>query len=248
MMKFNLKTLLVFTCLLAQNAFGNFLKEGSHLGTQNGEECIHLLLKSAPGRAGSFFGMLINNDDKISLYLIDVINQTSYAMTPLEITQDGQIGIVNDDPSLVISSSQNSKGEQIFRITNANSSNQAGHNGFFEFEGKQSEVSWTEIKSGEYKNSEKSNALQISQIDVNEKEAQASFLSTDMSGNYVIREKFPQMYLINKNTVLSTGASVSDRPTAIAVFIKKKAFLGTKSQMLLINPKSETDIKRFTLK
>ncbi len=235
--------------LLSSNAFAGFLKEGGYLGKQNGEEKVNLLLKPAPGREGSYFAVLMKDAKKISLYLVDEINANSYSMTPLEVTKDGEIGVVNDDPSLVVSSARGENGQDVFKIMSANSSNNAGFTGFFEFEGKSSKTKWLQIDDGQYKTDEAANALQISQIDSSEREATAVFLTAEINGTFTLREKFPAMYLINQNSVLATGTKKNQIPSAIGIFLEKRGAFGSKSiEMLLINPKNDTDIKTFSKK
>jgi hypothetical protein len=240
---------LAFT-LLSTSAFSaGFLKAGSYLGSHNGDEKVNLLLKPAPGREGSYFAVLMKTEQKISLYMVDEINSNSYSMTPLEVTKDGEIGVVNDDPSLVIASAKNNKGQDVFKIMSANSTNNVGFTGFFEFAGKSSKFSWLEIDGGEYKTSEASNALQISLVDPKEREATAVFLTKEISGTFTLREKFPSMYLINQNSVLATGTKKNQIPSAIGVFLEKTGGFGGKStQLILINPKNDTGLTTFVRK
>ena len=117
---------LTFVMLSLNSLAAGFLNEGGYLGSHNGTEKVNLLLKPAPGREGSFFAVLMKDEKKISLYLVDEINSNSYSMTPLEVTKDGEIGVINDGPSLVISIAKNKKNENIFKIMSANSSNNNG--------------------------------------------------------------------------------------------------------------------------
>ena len=216
------KTLTAFLAfsLLSSSAFAGFLKEGGYLGNHNGDDKVNLLVRPAPGRDGSFFAVLMKDDKKISLYLVDEINTNSYSMTPLEVTQDGEIGVVNDDPSLVISTAKNKKGQDVFKIMSANSGNNVGFSGFFEFEGSASKISWLAVDDGQYKSDEMKNALQISQIDPKEREATAVFLTSSINGTFTLREKFPAMYLINQNSVLATGTQKNQLPSAIGIFLE----------------------------
>ena len=241
----NLKkmALLVAFSVLSTNAFAaGFLKDGGYLGAHNGKDKVNLLLKSAPGREGSFFAVLMKDEAKISLYLVDEINASSYSMTPLEVTKDGEIGVVNDDPSLVISAAKNKKNQDIFKIMSANSSNNNGFTGFFEFAGKKSKVNWLVSTGGEYKTAVSKSALQLSELDINEREATAVFLTKDINGTFVLREKFPSMYLINQKSELATGTKKNQIPSAIGVFLETKGTI----EMILINPKSDTDLTTFT--
>jgi len=248
-MNFKKMTFILALSVLSSNAFAGFLKNGGYLGAHNGKDKVNLLVKAAPGREGSFFAVLMKDEKKISLYLVDEINSSSYSMTPLEVTKDGEIGVVNDDPSLVISSAKNNDGVNVFKIMSANSSNNSGFSGYFEFDGKASKVEWLEIEGGEYKTSETKNALQISQVDSKEREATAVFLTKDINGTFTLREKFPSMYLINQNSVLATGTKKNQLPSAIGVFLEKTGTFGGKStEMILINPKNDSDLKTFNRK
>lgn len=231
---------------LIPSVYAGFLHEGSYEGLQNGKDEALLLLKAAPGRQGSLLGLLIKDEKRVSLYLIDEINQNSYAMTPLEVTQDGELGMVNDDPSLVITSSKDKNGKDLFKIMSANSSNQAGFGGYLEFNGKSSSTTWLDFAEGTYSNNDNKNALTISAIDTYEREATAVFLTRQLSGTFTVREKFPSMYLLNKNSVLATGVNKDQTPSAILIFIKTKNFFRTeKIKAILVNPKNDTDISIF---
>lgn len=237
---------------MSTQIFASFLSEGGYSGKQNDSEKVDLLLKKANGREGSFFAVLLKRDNsKVSLYMVDKLNDQSYTMTPLEVTADGEIGIVNDDPSLVISSTLKENNKAAFRISSANSANNQGFNGFLEFSGKASKTSWLNANVGEYDTENVEKALQISQFDPNEREAAAVFLTKDISGNFTIREKFPSMHLLNQNRVLSTGTQKNQNPNSIGIFIERKIpvlfGLGENSEesLLLVNPKNDADIKIF---
>jgi hypothetical protein len=237
------------TVVFSSGAYAGFLSTGGYVGSHNGDDKVNLLLKPATGREGSFFAVLMKDEKKISLYMVDVINSNSYAMTPLEITSDGEIGVVNDDPSLVISSAKNNKGQNVFKIMSANSGNNSGFNGYFEFDGKASKVSWLTLTDGQYKSEDASNALQISQIDQKEREATSVFLTSAINGTFSLREKFPSMYLINQNAILATGTKKNEIPSAIGIFLEKKGMFGCKPvELVLINPKNDTDLTTFTKK
>jgi hypothetical protein len=237
---------LSLSIILSSSAFAGFLNAGGYQGSHNGNDKVNLLLKAAIGRQGSYFAVLMKDEKKISLYLVDEINSNSYSMTPLEVTKDGEIGVVNDDPSLVISSAKNNKGRDVFKIMSANSGNTSGFNGYFEFEGKPSSMTWLDIDAGLYKTDEVDNALQISQVDTKEREATAIFITEAINGTFSLREKFPAMYLINQNAVLATGTTKRDIPSAIGVFLERKGIFGSKHrEMVLINPNNDTDLSTF---
>jgi hypothetical protein len=57
------------------------------------------------------------------------------------------------------------------------------------------------------------------------------------------------MYLINQNSVLATGTKKNQIPSAIGVFLQKAGGWNAKStEMILINPLNDTDLKTFSRK
>lgn len=238
---------LTFVSMLALSlsSFAGGLKEGSFLGYQNGSNKVHLLLQNAPGRDGSFLALLMKTEKQMSLYLVDEINSNSYSMTPLEVTKDGEIGIVNDDPSLIISMANNSNGEIVFKIMSANSTNKIGFNGYLEFNGKKSRYSWKPLIGGEYEIDGNSRALQISNLDEYEREATSVFMTRSYSGNFKIKEKFPKMFLINQESTFATGTKTNATPSGIGVFIHKDGLICDHEKFVLIDPKNDKNISEF---
>ena len=114
------------------------------MGKQNGSAKTHLLLKKLPEREGSFLGVLLRDEVQVSLYLIEAGNRTKteYTMTPLEVTANGDIGSTDENPSLVISTTENKDKETVFRILSANTTNKKGFEGFLDFDGKESSIKW----------------------------------------------------------------------------------------------------------
>ncbi len=239
-----LNQIIIALSLMASFSATASLREGAYLGQHNGDDKINLLLKEVPGRVGSFFALLMKSEEMMSLYIVDELNHSSYAMTPLEITSDGEIGIVNEDPSLVISLSTGKKGQQIFKIMSSNSGNNRGFNGFFSFKGKKSKYTWHNFMSGRYKLKNNKNALQISDLDLTEREATAVLLTSTLSGTYIVREKFPHMFLLYKNSIFATGTMKDEIPSAIGIFLSKRGFQ-SKKMMILVNPKSDRIFRTF---
>lgn len=236
-----------FLITLSTNLFAGFLSEGGLKGTHNEKEEVNLLLKKVEGREGSFVGVLIKDTKRVSLYMIDEISNSSYSMTPLEVTKDGEIGMINDDPTLVLSTTENKRGQKIVRIMSANSSNNAGFSGYFDFDDKKSKYSWQSVQSGLFQTDKEKSALTISGVDPVERDATALFMTKNLSGTFTIREKFPAMFLINKNSVLATGVNKAKAPSAIMIFLNRKGFFGGSNlEVLMVNPSNDQDVTLFT--
>ena len=242
----------LFLCwILVHNAlsFGiESLSPGSYEG-KSAKGDIQIFLKVAPGRAGSFFAVLVRGQDSF-IYVVDSVDSSTYAMTPLEVTHDGHIGIVNDDPSLVVQAFPGKKDSTLFRITSANSTNKIGYEGNIEFSSNdKKEEEWAKLDAGVFSTSKSktkkstttnnlSGNMQISEIDLAENEATVSFSTSTLNGTFRLREKFPGMYALNAQSMLATGQNLSSFPTAIGIFIEEKRQFKTEMVFLLINPHS----------
>lgn len=246
MKKFMLLIMLLGMSLSAWASLG----EGTFIGTHNDSGEVTLILEEVPGREGSFFGLINKGDDKMAIYLIDTLKSQTYTMTPLEVTSDGEIGIKNDDPSLVLQLI----GDEM-KITSSNSSNTRGFTGFLTFPTKKESGKkvwrWVNVIEGDYGDgwSSDSTSLSLSSFDSVEGEAMAIFTTDKISGNFVIREKFPKMYTVNSNSVTSTGIQVKQAPKAIGIFLHSKTIFGNdKVRFYLINPANDQDITKFWMK
>ena len=223
------------------------LTAGSYEGTQNGTVPVSLFLKPVPGREGSFFALLMKNKkgDKVSLYIVDTLKTASYAMTPMEITEDGEIGIVNDDPSLVLNVS-NEQGYITFKIINSGSSNNNGFKGYMTFNGRKCESEWVGLYEGDYSLGSDSDALSISSFDTTEGEAVATILTKSNSGSYTIREKLPFMFLINRNITSSIGTKTNKIPKSIGVFVSW-CHHGCRLKLIMVDPHNDTNLTQYQL-
>ena len=216
------KLLSIFLTLLTLTSFGTeSLQEGAYIGKLNNVDKVTLILQAVPGRESSFFGLLMKDEitegkAQISIYLIDVSKAQTYTMIPLEVTHDGEIGIKNDHPSLVLQIVVDK-----MKITSAQSSNKRGFNGHMTFSLKRPsrKWEWTTVVEGDY-----GDALSISRFDPIEAEATAVFATQSLNGHFIVREKFPLMYTVHANVISNSGAEAKQIPRAIGVFLTRRAF------------------------
>lgn len=205
------------------------LREGAYVGDGANKENLTLYLRSIKGREGSFFGLLVREKknifssdkvNRIGLYRVDPNGSSSYIFNPLTVTEDGLIGIMNDDPSLVLNIAEKD-GKEIFKIYDANSSNNTGFQGFMDFDGKRSQNKWLGVVEGTFTQKNNPNALFISGFDNNEGVAQATFATNEVNGGFQLSREYPGMYVIRANSVLATGTVVNKFPKSIIVFLQK---------------------------
>ncbi len=231
------------------------LQEGTYKGShydslKKGKAAVYLMLKPVSGREGSFLAVLMKSKKRkkqVSFYVMDLASKFSYSLTPLDVTTDGQIGIINDDPSLVLSMSTGEKNKYSIKITSSNSGNTKGFSGYMVFEERSDNYQWIANGAGNYNYAGRKNALQISSWDILEGEADAIFTTASLNGSFKISESFPQMYLINANKVLATGSKVDSIPRKIGFFIKEKGeWSGKKECFVLVNPENDRDVMTFT--
>ena len=229
--------LFLFTLSSISNAA---LLKGGFRGKLNDRADVDILLQKVPGRKGSFFGLIMRGDNQMSIYLIDLLKSKSYAMTPLEVTSDGEIGIKNDNPSLVLQVSDN-----YITVSSSQSNNSQGFKGYMKFFfKKKSSWTWDNVVEGNYGNS-----LFVGSLNPTEREAESNFTHERINGHFVIREKFPKMYTINSQKITRVGAQVKKSPLAIGVFLKHKGvgfFESNRGNIFfLINPENDRDILKF---
>ena len=254
-----MKTLFLTLTLFIGSSFALTLNEGSYKGkvriNKIRKEKIHFLIKKVEDRPGSFLGILLRNDlKKVRLYLIDPIDVSKYAMVPYEVNQYGEISILDDDPSLsiVLSGSDSKK----FVITNSGSENETGFKETITFKSKRSRFKWVDHKSGEFHFYHRRNVLYIS--DENENfESQAilklwgdhkGFDSSELSGEFEIRESWPNLYTLNQVKSVATGELVETMPSRVGVFLRKcnqVRLRRCKKIFLLVNPSNDTDVFKF---
>lgn len=217
------------------------LRVGSYEGKHNRKDKVHLFLKSVPGRSGSYFALLVKPANKMSLYLVDPLNTQSYAMIPLTVTDDGHIGIQNDDPSLTLTVAVDDKGKPIYRVLSANSGNNVGFTGTLDFNGKRSSDEWLDIVPGTYSQGRVKDAAQVSNFDATERETTVVMALKDLSGTFRLTERAPGMYLINQNSVFASGIQTQRLPKAIVIFYERRGGV----EMILVDPANDSNLRVF---
>lgn len=229
-------------------------KEGTYESTisKSSSQSAYLMLKQVSGRKGSFIAALILADKKEQtknayLYLMDEQRGGSYSLTPLSIVDKGEVGIDDDNPSLVIIKDGK---ENNFKVTSSQSGNVLGYNGSISFEeGMSLRYSWQLSKNGDYSRTgqEDEKAMISIAVSSHDIENDAVFeIPSDIVGIFKIRQKMPYVYSINSNKLLATGYEREEIPSRLAIYVqenRKKGFskkwVKKQDLILLISPKGK---------
>ncbi|OFZ56342.1 MAG: hypothetical protein A2428_07700 [Bdellovibrionales bacterium RIFOXYC1_FULL_54_43] len=220
---------------------------GSHVGVLNRDKEIHLLVRTIPERKGSFLGLMLMKDRAAQFYRIDPLDSSlsqSYAMNPIEVGRDGELGVLNIEPSLVLSLGRicPRTGRPDFTINDAGSRNSAGFQGSIVFKaGHNSDLSWSDYVPGEFKGNH--DRLRLSALTDHE-----ATLFSEQAGSFVIREKMTGIYSIKKLSVTSAGALLETRPYRIGAFILDQGLFGSRERLIWISPSNFRDVTHFNLK
>jgi len=218
---------------------------GTHVGhVQNSRERAYLLLRNGAevGRQSSYLGVLmLENPTRIIPYLIDpVLEDNTYGMIPISITEDGEIGITNPDPSLMFNVAPQGKSFS-FQVVNANSGNLAGFQGSALFDGTTKGLALVDLVEGIYRVESGNGEMTVSHLN-KEGEALVSMSITtpagNLSGNFVLRRKLPGIYALNAMSMTSRGVKTEKHPRRSVVFIKN----GRHIQIYMMNPGVSTGL------
>lgn len=240
------RLLIITSLFIFSSSIFAALEQRNYMG-KNKSGKIHLILKEAPGRTGSFLGMLLAPSEKMRLYLIDEIQQNKYAMIPLEITSDGEIGIINDNPSLELST-YDEDGKTTVNIRSANSGNNTGFTDTMTMKESDKYIRWVDLQEGKYKYRSQKDSLIISGLDDIEGVAsvQSQLRGPRFAGSHIIKSKLPGMYLLYADMLTRTGQRMSIVPDRIGVFITTKSFFGSKkTTFVLVKPERDRDLLEF---
>lgn len=221
------------------------LQEGAYRGFTNDNEKMDLLVQPMGGREGSYLALLLKNGryfTDANLYVIDPYQGSRFVMTPVVVTEDGEIGMRNNNPSLVLDVVSSEGGRASFMIRSAGSSNPNGFQGTVDFtHRKKSNIQWLPYREGTYQIFRVRNAATLYVLPEGERQTNAS-INLDGGGDFLIREKLPRIFVLHRNSIVASGERLAEAPSAIGVFLKE----GRRSEyLLLINPADSKNILTF---
>jgi hypothetical protein len=226
---------------------------GAHRGLINNSAEVTLLVEPLSGREGSYLAVMIQLPSKVMAYRVDPLSKTQFAMNPIQITEDGSLGVPNDNPSLILDQGIGNKGTRraTFSISNANSDNKAGFQGTIDFDGSRDpQISFSRYAPGDFAlaNDGKNSTVRLSAMA--DFEGSAFFkTSRGINGGFSVREILPGIYTLRAVTVDSTGAYVDPIPKGILVFVEvKKRFGGNQRMLMLVSPSDYSVVSTFGAK
>ena len=265
--------LLLLFCSPALAFAGNFmngLPDGSYKGKLRAQEKggIHFMVKSYPGCDGCFIAIALDSDDifdrKVQLVaysalpLEDIVvngrhTSSRYSLTPIGVDKDGELTLPNDNPSLVLNISKNiGTQDAVFTITSAQSGNTLGFQSSMVFLWeRESPFEIIDPSNGEYREpwSTKVQAtlgMVATSPEDQSRSARISWLGNirKQGGDFLLKEKMPNVYTFNAVSYLSTGERLKDIPSYIVMFAKRRG----KEHLLMVNPVDSRDVSCLFLK
>lgn len=166
---------------------------------------------------------------------------------------DGDLTLPNANPSMVIDIALKDIGTEDvkFKITSAQSGNFRGITTTMDFlKSKESPMEMWEPAAGDYRDFGKSKkSATISMVKRNEADdARSANINWNgtlriSGGDFLLREKAPNVYTFNSIQYLAYGEKVKNLPTFIVVFVKDRGLFGSKKRMvLMVHPFQETNV------
>lgn len=247
------KLLVVFLHLVALSSYGWDFSEGAYEAKIDSKNDAFLMLKKISGRSGSFMATLMqaHKDDitGIAIYVMDEMKGGSYSLTPISLVDNGELGLDDDNPSLVVIKDRD---VNKFKVTSSQSGNVLGFSGSVSFEeGRTARYEWHLSRGGDYNFSGKEEDASVVSVAVstNDIENDAVFSSEYINGIFKIRQKLDYVYALNSNKLMSTGYERETVPALMAIFVqenRKKGFskkwVKRNSKVILVNPSNYSNL------
>lgn len=241
-----MKRTLLLILLFSFSAFADLYKlvPGTYYGNTNYKnKRANLFLTDYPGRAGSFLGVILTKDKKAFAYLVDKYAPNTYGMIPLQVMDNGVIGLTNPNPSLNLKLTL--KGRRRFiQVIDSGELNNTGFNQsmIFEYDNESHKQRLGNIIPGSYKYDSRKEVIAIGNQDHNN-EAFFTANTDVLSGDFVLREVRPGLHLPLRSVLKNTGIEVSDKADGMIIFIDKECIFGVGTRMIHFN--NNGNVKQF---
>jgi hypothetical protein len=205
-----MKSLIVFFILLfTMAAHAVNLQEGSYSGADAKRQGFSLHLQSYPGREGSFLGILTNGS-VARLYLLDQFSTGKYGMLSLRALDNYVIGATSTTPIMALTVTADS-----LVITPNHAQVDITFNTSISIkQSSKKPLYWRELVAGNYG----SKKMVVSAIDGNNEATVASRIE-GFSGDYVLRESRPKLYVLLESQLNPTGVKLSKDVKNIVFFL-----------------------------
>lgn len=213
------------------------IPDGAYTGWSRKSGDVRLLVRGLKGRDGSSLALLIWSRDTAGwIYVMDPVGAgTSYTLTPLRIRSDGEIETSPTGPSFVIGVSGTKDNPELSLSSEDDATSKLSSVQFSSRS--RSPLEWTSFSPGTYENELwfHKERVTISDLDPENNQALAGFaeFSEFKNGNYQMREKAPNLFMLHRMAAKSTGFEVESTPSAIAVFVNGRLILASTSGAVL---------------
>ena len=254
-----MNTLVIFFAYLTTmgSAFGNTpMNSYSFKGEirQGARSTVHFVVKGPLiGRDTSYLAFVFREKPhSAEVYMMDPDGKGTYALTPIQMTDDGEIGIQSVEPRYVLTPESASNAWNPFQVcasdrpdnlqafkvmaANPNSSQEA-----MVFNGRCDSRLVMDFLAGQYCEADK-RCITIRGLDA-EREARVAFAGVaGLSGNYVMRLKQPSLYAFRAEVMSSKGSQLENFPRKLGVFLREYEIFGKDDKIILIDPANSTKL------
>ena len=205
-----MKSLIAFVMLtLTLAAHAVNLQEGSYSGKDAKNVGYSLHVQAYPGRDGSFIGLL-SNGPSARLYLLDQFSTGKYGMVSMRALDNYVIGASSTTPIMALTLTADS-----IVITPNHAQVDINFNTSVTMkQSSKKNLAWTDLIPGNYG----SKKMVVSAVDTNNEATVASRV-TNFSGDFVLRETRPKLYVMLESQLNPTGVKLSKEVKNIVYFI-----------------------------
>jgi hypothetical protein len=217
-----------------------------------------VVLGPIPDREESFLGVLLREKPfRVDVFMIDPDDKVGYTLTPWKVTEDGEFGITNNNPTHVLTlekaaplanwnpfkvCAEHPYKDQGFKLTLAPGNRDALQASMY-FDGRCSGKTLLDYLPGRYAEANRPGYdVTLAPLD-SEDEVKAAFAGTAGLNNvYTIRRKQIALFNLRAERALGTGTVTAQFPKRIAFFLQGHRWYGTQDKFVLVDPDNNENV------
>jgi hypothetical protein len=186
------------------------------------------------------------------------LTSSRYSLTPIGVDKDGELTLPNENPSLVLNIAKGvGSRDATFTITSAQSGNTlGGEESMVYLWSRESPFDIIDPPSGEFREPGASKTMATigfvnKSPEDHARSARISWFGNirKTGGEFMLKEKIPNVYTFNAISTLAIGEKVKDIPTYVVTFVHGNGgFFDKQDMMLMVNPVDHRDVSKMILK
>jgi hypothetical protein len=220
-----MKLYAMFMALLLSGLAQASIEPGSYTGRDQDGITFELHLQELPERQGSFLAIVNDSNWKRArVFLVDEFNTNKYGMLPLVVTKNYNLGVESSTPVLALTESH-----EALIITSNKGSSGLRYDTSITFKTKTIKpLALNPLNPGSY---DSRNVL-VSELNLN-KEATLNSKSKKYSGDFIVREVRPNVYIVLQTSLTQTGIKLDKNTRDIAIFMKTNGLFGSEKLFII---------------